>query len=515
MNTGEQKLELYTSAYKQFKNLDNLYSEYFLLDKIKLDIVTAKHTKTRKEKEQEYNELIALETLILSTLIGLNREKLELANSKTEGRTLFQYKDYESDMKIFYSPTYYEAGHISSKRLSKELNFNKNEKGPFPYMLEIIQDDNKNRPYDYVSKIRNALLHSEFFLESPEILHIQNHDEDGNVTFEGRLLVFSFAMFVIDFFGTNGVSDSFPLYNQLIMNQFDSEKDLVKYLYNFSCYNFKFKSIPEKYKFKGKDAFFSKINSCFGLNSMEQKNIFEELKNLEKEGFKYEAGEQTLTKQSIVDIYNYIINRYKKVFNNSEIVHNVSALLKLQMNPVNEITNCLGNMITYLSYKKEYLMNGETTNVKLLEELKYDEYCDTAFKYSCMMLKSNIISYVIECDDFEDIDYNQISTDGIIFDNQKELERRKKDLIDNGMTDHEATAKITLETIRNALAHGGERLNVTITPKLKIHLTDIYHNVTPLGITADLKTINNILSSPVFEPENIKIKETSKKLIKK
>ena len=515
MSIGNQKLEFYTSAYEQLKQLEKLYFDYFSLTKIKADIIKSGITQTMSQRKKEYDELVALETLILSTLIGLNREKLELANSQTESKTLFQYKDYESDMKIFYSPTYYEDGYESSKKLSQQLNFNPNEEGYFPYMLEIIQDDNKNRPYDYVSKIRNALLHSEFYLESPEILHIQNHDDDGNITFEGRLLVFSFAMFVIDFFGTNGVSDCFPLYNQLNIKEFKNQKSLVEYLSDFKSILFKFKKIPEKYKFKGKDALFSRINSCFGIDSMEQKDIIEELCELKKEGFDFEVGEQDLTNTGIIDMYNYILNRYTQVFKNPQVVNHVAALLKLQMNPIPEITNCLGNMITYISYKKEYLMHNQTANANLLEELKYDEYCDTAFKYATILLKSNIISYAMECEEFEDIDYSLISTKGIEFDNEKELERRIKINTENGMDYNSAKAKVALETIRNSLAHGGERISVTITPGLKLHLTDIYHKVTPLGITSDLETINTLLSSVVFEPKNIKLKEKGKTIIKK
>ena len=515
MNTGKQKLEFYTQSYKQMKKLEELYSNYFSLDKIKVDIVKSGVTQTMPKKEQEYNELVALETLILSTLIGLNREKLELANSQTEGKSLFQYKDYESDMKIFYSPTYYEDGYESSKKLSKILNFNPTEEGHFPYMLEIIQDDSKNRPYDYVSKIRNALLHSEFYLESPEILHIQNHDDNGNITFEGRLLVFSFAMFVIDFFGTNGVSDCFPLYIQLNVKEFKKAKNLVEYLHDFKSILFKFKKIPEKYKFKGKDALFGRINSCFGIDSMEQKDVVQELCDLKKEGFDFEVGEQSLTNEGIIGMYNYILQRYKKVFKNPQVVNHVAALLKLQINPIPEISNCLGNMITYISYKKEYLMHSSSANPNLLEELKYDEYCDTAFQYAITLAKCNLISYAIECGEFEDIDYSKISTTGIKFDNKAELERRININIDNGMDYNGAKAKVTLETIRNALAHGGERLSVTITPGLQLHLTDIYHKVTPLGITTDLKNINTLLDSVVFEPKNIKLNEHEKTLIKK
>jgi hypothetical protein len=172
-------------------------------------------------------------------------------------------------------------------------------------------------------------------------------------------------------------------------------------------------------------------------------------------------------------------------------------------------------MITYIAYKKEYLMNNQTANASLLEELQEDEFCDTAFKYAITLLKSNVISYAIECEEFEDIDYSKISTNGINFDNDAELQRRIDIHVANGMTDDEAKAKVMCDTIRNALAHGGERIGLSIKPGLQIQLTDIFHNVTPLGITSDIKTINTLLSSSVFEPQNIKLKEQNKTLSKK
>ena len=97
---------------------------------------------------------------------------------------------------------------------------------------------------------------------------------------------------------------------------------------------------------------------------MEQKDVVQELCDLKKEGFDFEVGEQSLTNEGIIGMYNYILQRYKKVFKNPQVVNHVAALLKLQINPIPEISNCLGNMITYISYKKEYLMHSSAANPK-------------------------------------------------------------------------------------------------------------------------------------------------------
>lgn len=510
MTIGEKKLEFYKSLYKQMVQLDNLYKNYFSLKKIKVDMITACFTQELDQRQQEFNELVTLQTVILSTLIGLNREKLEQANSDTEDRSLFKYKDYESTMKIFFSDESYKDAYEVSKKTCEVLDFNPTKEGPFPYMLEVIQDDGKKRPYDYISKIRNALLHSEYYLETPEILHIQNHDDDGNLTFDAKLLMFSFSSFVIDFFGINTLNSSFPLYEFLDMKEFKNKDDILTFLEETRCYQFKFTKIPESYTFSGKDSLYTRLNNCFKLDSTENKDVLEELETLEKEGFEIQAFERKLSKEQIKNVYNYINHRYKNLFNDENTVNSVSALLKLQFLPTNEITNCLGNIITYMSFKKEMLVDGKLSNEALLNELQYDEYCDTAFLYTMALLKTQVINYAIECEEFEDIDFNKVDTLKLVPDNQTEFDRRKELYKEQGMNSYESKNKVNLETIRNSIAHGGDRIKVSIEPGLLIYLQDIYHKTTPLGVITDLNTLNKVVESKAFHPDNIKIKDTPK-----
>lgn len=515
MDIGEKKLNFYTSMYKQMQQLEKAYDDYFCLDKIKSDIIKNGLLKNKMQKDIEYNELVALESAILSTLIGLNREKLELANSKTENRTLFQYKDYESDLKVFLNEVDYKEGKEISKIICNNINFNPTKEGCFPYMLEIIQDDNKNRPYDYISKIRNALLHAEYYLESPDILHIQNHNDNGNLVFEAKLLMFSFTNFVIDFFGTLGVNSSFALFNMPHVEKFKNKEELIQFLCEYTYIKFDFEKIPDSYKFSGTSALYSRLNSCFGIDSNEIKDIIQELNLLTKEGFKIKETEQRLTPNQIINMYNYINTRYNNIYNNKEIVPHISSLLKLQFCPSHEITNCLCNMLTYVSSKKDFLTYNTFSNQKILNELKYDESCDVAFKYAIAILKSSVINYAIECSEFEDLDFSMIDTSKITINNILEFNRRKNNYTSEGMSDYEASNKVKMETCRNALAHGGERINVDIKPGLGINLTDIYHKVSPISANTGLKHLNKILSSEIFEPGNIKVKEKSKILVKK
>lgn len=508
------QINLYNNLYNGIKKLEEVYNYGFDVNRVKANFCRSNILLTKEQKHTEYLELVSLVTTILATLIGLNREKLERANSNTDSRSLFQYKDYESSMKIYYDESYYKEGYEFIKEFSKSLNFNPSGNGFFPYMLEIITDNNKNRPYDYVSKIRNAMLHAEYYLESPEILHITNRDDNGNIIFEGRLLMFSFEMFVKDFFGMSGVSSSFIYYKHLDIESFKNEEDLVKYLCDFTSYKINFSKIPDSYKFKGKDALYSRLNGCFDLASREKKSLDDELKELKKEGFEYDIVESKLTKEQIKNIVNYVYSRYKNVFNNDEMIGYVSSLLKLIFNPIEEITNCLENMLAYISLKINVLYTGKMLNSSLLEELEYDKYCDNAFLYTISLLKMNIMNYAIECSEFDEIDFGLFDTSKFSVDNNYELQRRKNDIILNGFSDDYATNKIIIETLRNALAHGGERLDTYLDNGLGIKLTDIYPNVPNFSINFNIKEIDDLFNSSVLSPYNIKT-NSGKKIIKK
>ena len=500
------KLEFYKNLYNAIEKLEKLYKDYFSLDIIKADICRSKYVLSPSQQQKEYMELVTLESSILATMIALNKEKLEQANSNIAEKNLFKYKDYESSMKIICNDGSFKEGIESSKDLCKILDFNKDENGPFPYMLEILKDNNKQRPYDYISKIRNALLHAEYYLENNEILHIQNHDDFGNLTFDANLLMFSFAIFVKDFFGEQGVDSSFFFYEHLGYECIRNESELIEFLCNFNCYEVKFTKLPSTHTFNGRDALYHRLCSCFKLDSSEEKDIKEELEKLKLEGFEFSIQQQKLSKEQIVNITTFVNKRYKCLFNNKDVLKHISSLVKLQFNPIAEITNCLDNILSYILHKKSFLISGDFTDKDLLEELKYDEYCDVAFLYTLTILKSHIINYVIECNEFENISLD-FDISNITISVQKEFDRRKNSLMLEGLSSKQANNKIILEIIRNALAHGADRFKLSVDIPLKINLIDIYPNIPNLGIETNLNTLNNLFSIEEFRPENIKLKD--------
>lgn len=504
----QENILFYKSLHKAMKKLYQVYPDFFDLGRVIMDIEKTKFY-SLEERQKELFELSALQVNILSTLIGLNREKLESANS-IAGNQLLQYQDHESTLKMYTADGNYETGIESAKSYCKWMNFNPSQTGPFPYMLEIISSDGKQRPYDCLSKIRNALLHGEYYLEDDRILHITNHDENNMLTFEGRLLIFPFTIFVKDFFGNQAVSSSFSYFLSPGGSNFKNEEDIKNFLREFSRNEIVFKKLPQGAKFKGQDSLYTRLNSCFDLTGNEQKDIIQELQTLKNEGYEYEEKVHKFTEEQIDEISKYVINKYKNIYTDPLMRYLTLNFAKLMINPTFEITNSLENLLDYISTKK-FCLESNKLLTERLQELIYDQYSQESFNYALAILNSNKINYALECNKFKNLELGLIDTSQIKIPDQQEYERRKNNL--DCKDDDESASVIILETIRNSLAHGGERIEVGVEDVLTINLTDKFHNLPDFEINMELDTLKELCSSPLFEPENIKIKK-DKRIVK-
>ena len=198
-NIENDELYFYNSCYNALEKLEKVYLPNFSLDNIRKDIVNT----VRVDEIKIYFEMLSLKNLIFSVLLGLKKEALESANSLVKQHQLFQYKDYDGELDVYIDGDNSLKWKDYAKNVCKYYRFNQKQEGSFPLMLEITKDNNKNRPYDYVSKIRNAYLHGQYKPDKliPVITHIWNTDDNGNIIFEGKILSDTFAAFVMDFFG--------------------------------------------------------------------------------------------------------------------------------------------------------------------------------------------------------------------------------------------------------------------------------------------------------------------------
>lgn len=490
------ELYFYTNMYTAFQQIEKLYKDGYDHKKVFNDITS---DVSLNKKYSEYIKLISLQVNILSLLIGLNNESVQHANSKVKGRNLFKYADYKCDAKTIDKYGMQSTVYEQTKKMCDRLGFNPNREGAFPYMLEITKTDDKNRPYDIVSKIRNAMEHGEYCLKKTDIniIDITNHDDNNNLTFAGKLLFFPYRVFVEDFSGYGlGVSSDYTLYSFPNVKEINNREYLKKYLKDTFCTYIIFKEVPNKYQFTGQDALLVEINNCF-KNKI---GFDKELEKLEKEGVVFEKKYTCLTDDVIDCVIEYVetISNYDDI--DDKIINKIKGACKLMFSPDTIISICLRNILRYIDLKKEYLINNEISSHDMFEDLKIDEGLSLGFKYTLMLLKANICNYALENKklqlNLEELDFSNLMAipQSYFFDKIEEEYKKSNDPY--------SMEKVVLTSIRNAIAHGEERIKPLIGDVNFIKFSDIYNNKT-LDIIGSLNEFDKIYSSTCFNPENV------------
>ena len=503
----------YKKMYNAIETLEYLYQNGYKDDKFRYRIM-----KENKEPDmiEEYMNLKSLFPAICSVLIGLNREDLQTANSNTENRNLFQYKDYISDAPVIND----ERTSIQMiKDTMKKIKFNESLKGPFPYMVEIVTNDTHERPYDIVSKIRNALEHAEYYQPKGNnfILKIQNHD-DNKLIFEGKILELVFTQFVEEYYGFGqGVASEFNNYNFVAPQVFTNEKDLKEFLQSITNEKFIFTKIPEHLTFNGTKALYDKINENYKPGGIEKKKFKSVLKELENDGVECKIENIKLSDEQITGFINYLKEEYKtKLYNNPFILKDIMGIIKLFFSPRQEIANCYNNIFRYIRLRNNYIYNYSLPDETILKEMREaDENLNLSFKTSLLFLKINIINYLIENKAFEYPDLSKLDISDFILEPIDKLGDKIVEAMKHGVDSKYAKEYVVLNTIRNALAHGGKKIEIIIDKEIKIKFNDIY-NGNNFSVTTTLQNLEKLYSNSIFKPENLILKkeESVKKLAK-
>ena len=510
-NIENDELYFYNSCYNALEKLEKVYLPNFSLENIKKDIVNT----VRVDERKIYYEMLSLKNLIFSVLLGLKKEELESANSLVKQHQLFQYKDYDGEVDVYIDGDNSLKWKDYAKSVCKYYNFNPKQEGSFPLMLEITKDNNKNRPYDYVSKIRNAYLHGQYKPDKliPVITHIWNTDDNGNIIFEGKILSDTFAAFVMDFFGfSSSVGSEYVYYHFPTSNENSENKTIEDFLNETKCVQLKFIEIPQNYKFSGqKGGIFEQLNACFGKDTMEFNDVYDKLIELEKQGVKYDTE---ITDFPLDKIEEFIKHISKKESKNAELfVNSILADIKLQFSPISEITNCFTNINNYIDFKIQYMMEQQITPDFLFQELKGDEVASTSFMYAIAFLKLHLINYAIESKNIKEFDYEVLDLNDVTINNLLRFNDRKNEIILDGYSDKAAHNKLVLEIMRNALAHGGDRIEVSLETNCKVKFTDKYQNLPEVSVEISLDKINEIFKA--FNPKMFNEKGKTKTLFRK
>lgn len=521
-NDENDYLFFYTKLYNAINRIERLYdngydytknSYYMYKDGDESDLV------------KEYMELKSLLPCICSVLMGLNRENVQLANTKSD-RKLFEYRNYVSDAKVVDSN---EDSLSIIKKLMRIIKFNKNLDGALPNIVDIEKIDNKQSAYDVVTKIRNGLLHSEYYQPKGDLytVKVQNH-KNNNLIFESNLLEMSFTQFVEDYYGFGlGVASHFDNFRYALCYDLDSKgqiiytinskEELKDFLKSFTNIRYVFTEVPESLTFNGKSGIYDILNDNYELGGIPKRDISDVLKELKDNGVKYKEEKIRLTDEEIDNIVLYLEKEYKdRLYNNRYIINEIICTLRLFFSPNCSLANCYNNILRYIRLRNNYIFDeSKLHEYSILNEMKSDKNSKLAFKIALILLRINVINYLIEADDIEIPDLSKIDLSNFNLEHPDRLKTKIDEELKKGIDPIYVKEYVVLKAIRNALAHGQDRVKIILSDEVKIRFIDKFEGE-DFVVEVSLSDLEKIYKSDIFRPENqvLKQKEQVKKLIK-
>jgi len=483
------KEKYYTRAYSTIKQIETAFPRGIDGPSIRSFIQNKMRESTGNKKLVSEEEICFVLTMLI-TLIGLNKEEIEEAYDIKYKRNIVEHDIFE----LFNSD--------ELNNLKQELENIRTFHTDFDNWLVVTKNlTNKNTNYDYLKMVRNALLHSEFeviFDSVVELINIKNKS-----FFEANLVYQNFFQFITRYFSNNmglGLTTKNILFsinpNIKIENQFD----LINFLSSMDIY---FLTLDNS-----DDAFYDGI-----LYKYKRKDNTIDLKMIEElEGKVKDFYSGNLSQEMIKRIVNYINivygTRFYKEWNYVKRKH-IVELCQLLLDPKNYFSCWIAYIIDVI-YK---LKNAQ--GAVILSEFNISP---EGFLITICIIKSYLILYRLQCNEFSDIDYDKFDFDfdviQLVSTNETQyLNLQKK----YSNIDNETLKKMyILQIFRNALSHGN--INVYVVNNVNhtfaapiIEFVDSY-KTSVSKIRLPLDDLIKFLNSEAFLPEYCYQEEKQKKL---
>ena len=497
-NAINRLIEVYRNGYDK---LNTLKFRQKLISKYKINPTVA---------QSEFNSIM-FTTMI--ALLGLNKEAIEDTGKIIE----YKKNNNEVDMSNF--------GFNNEQKLRLE-NFydSKVVSTDFDNWLSIKINPNTDKDnIDYLRRVRNALLHSNFYIDedTPFMPFAQLKNKSY---YESELFNMQFQMFVFEYFGNiEALGLTETIYTYLIPKEpIKNKMDLLVQLSLTTINEISYKNLkslgiesPELLLKASLDDDCRVDLREFAKNLRDNKNI---------EDIKWET--KRISTEQIDHIIHYIEKTYGYEFYKMDKATQdgiISTHLKYRLTPKIE----LSNWMCHFWYLYSSLLNG-----KFVESFfEGDEFGIESCYAALMVLKSYLTIYRLQNNNFDEIDYSKINFDvndpDIILHSenedgsfatddyfQKSFDKEKAKGI---LTDDEIWSKVICEVVRDSLAHGNIRTYTsTLTLEPMIELKDIdTKKGTIRTIVFPLKKYEKFLNSEGFIPSNCYKKDEAKTLVKK
>lgn len=438
-------------------------------------------------------------------LLGLNKESMERTG---------KYTTYKTNV---------NSANVREMDLPKEVkdridNFDTSRvvSTDFDNWLSILTKiDADTTNFDHLRRVRNGLLHSNFYLDQDpsglNITHIKTKSY-----YEAELLDIEFQMFVFEYFSNLeqlGLTENLNTFN-ISSEKIKNREQLINTLFTMTINKYSYDNL----KTLETDTPELILKETTDKNSVIDINEFNRKINNSNNYDNFNLQQERLDKPTIAHIFVFIEKKYGDHFYELD-AHTqtgiISTYLQYIINPKREISNWM----LHFWYLYQTLYNGKFKQ----EFFDGDEFGQESCYSALMILKSYLIMYRLQHQSFEEIDYSKVSFDindvkvKLKSDNVKvpiTSENYFKESFDKEnskgiLSDNEIWNKIVCEILRNSLAHGNiKAYNDIHTLESLIEIKDIDPKKGSVRIiTMPLSIFATLLDSDAFLPKYCKTKE--------
>ena len=469
-----------------------------------------KYYSNPKVAQSEFNNIMFT---IMIALLGLNKEAIEHTGK------IIEYRKNNNTLDL----TKFSLNEEQKLRLKQFID-SKTMSTDFDDWLGIkINPATDKDNIDFLRRVRNSLLHSNFYIDedTPFMPFAQLKTKSY---YEAELFNTQFQMFVFEYFGnidSLGLSEAMYTFD-VPKNQISNQEELIMFLLLTTIFKITYKNL----KTVGIESPELSLKESLNKQSKVDVNKFiEKLKNTKgADDIKFENIK--ISPNHIVDLIKYIEKVYGEKFYKLDYITQsaiISTHLKYELNPKTEISNWMSHFW--------YLYSSLNNPKFAVSFFDGDEFGVESCYPALMILKSYLLMYRLQNNNFDDIDYSKIDFDindkdiflysenkdkTPITENyfEKSFEKEKsKGLLTE---EKEIWNKIICEVVRDSLAHGNIRTYtspISIEPMIEFKDIDPKKGTTRV-IVFPLSKYEKFLKSEAFKPDKCYKKEESKELIK-
>ena len=475
--TNEEKY--YRRCYKIFEEINEYFKSGISDRKIWKFIYDKSHETTYNQKILIEKDTSLILTLLI-TLLGLNKEDIENEYNIKYKRNLIDF-----DILELLNNNYYNE-------LKSTLEKSRIVNTDFDNWLYILKSTSKtNYNHEILKMVRNGLLHSNFNIDFSNDINIINVKSKNY--FEANIIYQNFLQFIMSYFGNN-IGTGLTTNNMLFIadpsiNITDLEK-LKEYLKELEIINIVLDNNDNSF-----------YDDIFHKNRNNRSELDEKFVD-ELQGKIKSFNNTKLTDNQINFIASYINVYYNTSFykyNNSLKQKYITELCNLVFNTKNYLSSWLlyiFDIFSKINYNGNPISNSSNGNI-----------CYEGFYISLTLLKSYLILYRLQSQEFIQINYDYIDIDlnkiKLIKNNNEDLLNIQEKYPD---LDYETQQKMEIiQILRNALSHGNINIllvkdNDCLEYRFMIEFIDKYKDsIRKLCISLD--ELNKILNSKGFIPK--------------